>query len=64
MPRVFFAWQDMIVNNDIGYFPYTPSTPLLYGLREALDMLLEEGIEEVWNRHHRLVSTSLNTYGW
>eukprot|EP00188_Purpureofilum_apyrenoidigerum_P003228 Plantae.Rhodophyta-Purpureofilum_apyrenoidigerum.ctg3327.p2 GENE.Plantae.Rhodophyta-Purpureofilum_apyrenoidigerum.ctg3327~~Plantae.Rhodophyta-Purpureofilum_apyrenoidigerum.ctg3327.p2 ORF type:complete len:405 (+),score=62.69 Plantae.Rhodophyta-Purpureofilum_apyrenoidigerum.ctg3327:107-1321(+) len=53
-PRVFFSWQDMIANNDVGYFPYTPSTPLLYGLQEALTMLLEEGIENVWERHHRL----------
>mmetsp|Transcript_3006 Transcript_3006/g.14226 ORF Transcript_3006/g.14226 Transcript_3006/m.14226 type:complete len:96 (+) Transcript_3006:988-1275(+) len=57
-PRCFFSWRDMIVNNDVGYFPYTPSTPFLHGLREALDMLLEEGIENVWERHHRLVTTS------
>ena len=40
--------------NATGYFPYTPSLPLLYGLRESLAMLLEEGLENVYARHHRL----------
>jgi len=53
LPRVFFSWKDMIDNNEDGYFPYTPSTPLLYGLREALDMIAEEGLENVWARHRR-----------
>jgi alanine-glyoxylate transaminase / serine-glyoxylate transaminase / serine-pyruvate transaminase len=39
-----------------GYFPYTPALPLLYGLRTALDMLFEEGLEQVFARHHRLAS--------
>ncbi|KAJ8908264.1 hypothetical protein NDN08_008355 [Rhodosorus marinus] len=64
-PRCFFSWRDMIVNNDVGYFPYTPSTPFLHGLREALDMLLEEGIENVWERHHRLATaTRLAVKAW
>mmetsp|Transcript_3008 Transcript_3008/g.14234 ORF Transcript_3008/g.14234 Transcript_3008/m.14234 type:complete len:225 (+) Transcript_3008:649-1323(+) len=64
-PRCFFSWRDMIVNNDVGYFPYTPSTPFLHGLREALDMLLEEGIENVWERHHRLAhATRLAVKAW
>jgi alanine-glyoxylate transaminase / serine-glyoxylate transaminase / serine-pyruvate transaminase len=54
LKRCFFDWQDMISTNATGYFPYTPSLPLLYGLREALDMLLEEGLENVFARHHRL----------
>src|SRR4029079_16684338 len=40
--------------NATGYFPYTPSLPMLYGLRESIDMLLEEGLENVFARHHRL----------
>jgi alanine-glyoxylate transaminase / serine-glyoxylate transaminase / serine-pyruvate transaminase len=52
--RVFFDLGDQIKANDTGYFPYTPSIPLLYGLREALDMLFEEGLDNVYARHHRL----------
>jgi alanine-glyoxylate transaminase/serine-glyoxylate transaminase/serine-pyruvate transaminase len=53
-PRVFFDFGDMIKANATGYFPYTPALPLLYGLRESLDMLFEEGLENVYARHHRL----------
>lgn len=49
----------MIVNNDVGYFPYTPSIPLLYGLKESLAMLMEEGLENVFERHRRLVRECL-----
>lgn len=52
--RVFFDFGDMLKANASGYFPYTPALPLLYGLREAEAMLLEEGIEHVWARHNRL----------
>nr|MBA2566044.1 aminotransferase class V-fold PLP-dependent enzyme [Gemmatimonadota bacterium] len=52
--RVFFDFGDMIKANDSGYFPYTPSLPLLYGLRESLAMLFEEGLTNVFARHHRL----------
>jgi alanine-glyoxylate transaminase/serine-glyoxylate transaminase/serine-pyruvate transaminase len=52
--RVFFDFGDMMKANATGYFPYTPSLPLLYGLRESIDMLLEEGLEDVYARHHRL----------
>jgi alanine-glyoxylate transaminase / serine-glyoxylate transaminase / serine-pyruvate transaminase len=54
LPRVFFDFGDMRKANATGYFPYTPSLPMLYGLRESLDMLLEEGLENVFARHHRL----------
>jgi alanine-glyoxylate transaminase/serine-glyoxylate transaminase/serine-pyruvate transaminase len=54
LPRVFFDFGDMRTANATGYFPYTPSLPLLYGLREALAMLEEEGLENVFARHHRL----------
>jgi alanine-glyoxylate transaminase/serine-glyoxylate transaminase/serine-pyruvate transaminase len=53
-PRVFFDFADQIKANATGYFPYTPSIPLLYGLRESLDILFEEGLENVYARHHRL----------
>jgi len=52
--RVYFDFGDMLKANPGGYFPYTPSVPMLYGLREAVDMLLEEGLESVFARHHRL----------
>jgi alanine-glyoxylate transaminase / serine-glyoxylate transaminase / serine-pyruvate transaminase len=52
--RVFFDVGDMRKNNESGYFPYTPSLPLLYGLRESIDMLMEEGLDNVFARHHRL----------
>ena len=52
--RVFFDFGDMMKANATGYFPYTPSLPLLYGLRESIDMLLEEGLDNVYARHHRL----------
>jgi alanine-glyoxylate transaminase/serine-glyoxylate transaminase/serine-pyruvate transaminase len=55
-PRAFFSFADMQRTNGDGYFPYTPALPLLYGLRESLDMLLEEGLENVFARHHRLAS--------
>ena len=54
LPRSFWDWGDMIASNKDGYFPYTPATNLLYGLREALKMLLEEeGLENVFARHQR-----------
>jgi alanine-glyoxylate transaminase/serine-glyoxylate transaminase/serine-pyruvate transaminase len=54
LPRSYWAWDDMLSNGKSGYFPYTPATNLLYGLREALKMLLdEEGLEAVFARHQR-----------
>ncbi len=53
-PRYFFDWRPMLAENRRGYFPYTPATLLLYGLREALRMLLDEGLENVFARHARL----------
>ena len=53
MPRAYWAWDDMLSANATGYFPYTPATNLLYGLREALHMLHEEGMENVFARHAR-----------
>lgn len=54
LPRVFFDFGDQIKANASGYFPYTPPLALLYGLRESLDMLLEEGLDNVHARHRRL----------
>jgi alanine-glyoxylate transaminase/serine-glyoxylate transaminase/serine-pyruvate transaminase len=51
MPRCYFDYRDMVTANATGYFPYTPSIPMLYGLRESLQMLLEEGLENVFYRH-------------
>ena len=54
LPRSYWSWDEMIANGKAGYFPYTPATNLLYGLREALKMLLdEEGLENVFARHQR-----------
>ncbi len=52
--RCYFDYGDMVAANASGYFPYTPSIPLLYGLREALAMLAEEGLENVFQRHSYL----------
>ncbi len=54
MERCYFDFADMIKTNDVGYFPYTPPTPLLRGLRCSLDMLFAEGLPNVLARHHRL----------
>ncbi|PVA11480.1 serine--glyoxylate aminotransferase [Pelagivirga sediminicola] len=52
MSRCYFSWEDMIKLNDTGYFPYTPATQLLRGLRTSLDMMLDAGLETIWKRHH------------
>jgi alanine-glyoxylate transaminase/serine-glyoxylate transaminase/serine-pyruvate transaminase len=52
--RCYFDYNDMVKSNSGGYFPYTPSIPLLYGLREAIALLNEEGLENVFARHRRL----------
>ena len=54
MKRCYFDLGDMIRSNPTGYFPYTPPLPLLYGLRESLNIIFEEGLEEIFLRHHRL----------
>ena len=54
LPRAYWHWDEMLAAGKTGYFPYTPATNLLYGLREALKMLLEEeGLENVFARHQR-----------
>jgi len=53
LPRSYWNWQPMLDDNVAGFFPYTPATNLLYGLRESLRMLLEEGLANVFARHGR-----------
>ncbi len=53
LPRSYWSWSAMLGPNEKGYFPYTPATNLLYGLREALAMLQEEGLDKVFARHRR-----------
>jgi alanine-glyoxylate transaminase/serine-glyoxylate transaminase/serine-pyruvate transaminase len=53
LPRSYWGWDDMLANNTAGFFPYTPATNLLLGLREALAMLREEGLANVFVRHTR-----------
>jgi alanine-glyoxylate transaminase/serine-glyoxylate transaminase/serine-pyruvate transaminase len=53
LPRSYWGWDEMLTANQSGYFPYTPATNLLYGLREALRMLEEEGLQSVFARHAR-----------
>ncbi len=53
-PRNFFDWRPILRDNAAGFYPYTPATLLLFGLREALDLLHEEGLENVFARHRRL----------
>ena len=53
LPRAYWAWDEMLKMNEKGFFPYTPSTNLLYGLTEAIEMLREEGLAAVFVRHRR-----------
>lgn len=58
MPRSYWDWAEMLKPNSGGFFPYTPATNLLYGLREALAMLQEEGLDAVFARHRRLAAAT------
>ena len=53
MVRSYWDWKSMLGANETGFFPYTPATNLLYGLAEAIDMLFEEGLDNVFRRHDR-----------
>jgi alanine-glyoxylate transaminase/serine-glyoxylate transaminase/serine-pyruvate transaminase len=66
LPKAFWAWDEIIEMNQTGYWPYTPNTNLLYGLSEALDMLLEQGLPVVFARHRRWgegVRTAVRAWG-
>ena len=58
LPKSYWDWEAMISLNPSGFFPYTPATNLLYGLRESTRMLLEEGLEKVFARHNRLAEAT------
>lgn len=58
LPKSYWSWEDMLGPNKSGFFPYTPATNLLYGLRESLNMLLEEGLDNVFKRHDRLAEAT------
>ncbi len=53
LAKSYWDWQAMLAHNKNGFFPYTPATNLLYGLRESLEMLREEGLQNVFARHQR-----------
>ena len=58
MPKSFFAWDDMLNMNKIGFFPYTPATQMLHGLVVGIEMLHEEGLDNVFARHDRLAEAT------
>jgi alanine-glyoxylate transaminase/serine-glyoxylate transaminase/serine-pyruvate transaminase len=58
MPRSYWDWEEMLKPNANGFFPYTPATNMLYGLREVIAILLEEGLEAVFARHQRLAAAT------
>jgi alanine-glyoxylate transaminase/serine-glyoxylate transaminase/serine-pyruvate transaminase len=58
LPKSFWSWDDMINMNKIGFFPYTPATQMLHGLATAVDMLHEEGLDNVFARHDRLAEAT------
>jgi alanine-glyoxylate transaminase/serine-glyoxylate transaminase/serine-pyruvate transaminase len=65
LPKSFWSWEDMINANKADYFPYTPATQMLQGLAVAIDMLHEEGLENVFARHDRLAeATRRAVRGW
>ncbi len=58
LPVSYWSWADMLQPNRDGFFPYTPATNLLFGLRESISMLLEEGLDQVFARHTRLAEAT------
>ncbi|MEU0876475.1 pyridoxal-phosphate-dependent aminotransferase family protein [Nocardia brasiliensis] len=65
LPKSFWDWTPILDNNERGFYPYTPATNLLYGLREALIMLEEEGLPNVFARHRRhAAATRAAVHGW
>lgn len=58
LPKSFWAWDEMLAMNKNGYFPYTPGTMMLFGLAEAIDMLHEEGLDNVFARHDRMAEAT------
>jgi alanine-glyoxylate transaminase/serine-glyoxylate transaminase/serine-pyruvate transaminase len=58
LPKSFFAWDDMLAMNKSGFFPYTPATQMLQGLAVGIEMLHEEGLDNVFARHERLAEAT------
>src|SRR5256885_5955983 len=58
MPKSFWAWEDMLTMNKVGFFPYTPATQMLHGLMAGIEMLHEEGLDNVFARHERLAEAT------
>jgi alanine-glyoxylate transaminase/serine-glyoxylate transaminase/serine-pyruvate transaminase len=58
LTKSFWAWDDMLAMNKLGFFPYTPATQMLHGLAASIDMLHEEGLENVFARHDRLAEAT------
>jgi alanine-glyoxylate transaminase/serine-glyoxylate transaminase/serine-pyruvate transaminase len=58
LPKSFWAWDEMIAMNKIGFFPYTPATQMLQGMAVSIEMLHEEGLDNVFARHHRLAEAT------
>jgi alanine-glyoxylate transaminase/serine-glyoxylate transaminase/serine-pyruvate transaminase len=63
LPRSYWDWEPMLAQNAGGFFPYTPATNLLYGLNESLQMLREEGLQNVFKRHARLAEATRRAVG-
>jgi alanine-glyoxylate transaminase/serine-glyoxylate transaminase/serine-pyruvate transaminase len=65
MPRSYWDWQGMLKSSETGFFPYTPATNLIYGLQEALQMMREEGLANIFRRHERHAkSVRAAVWGW
>ena len=58
LPKSFLAWDEMLTMNKVGFFPYTPATQMLQGLGVGIDMLHEEGLDNVFARHDRLAEAT------
>jgi len=58
LPKSFWAWDEMLTMNKVGFFPYTPATQMLHGLAEGIAMLHEEGLDNVFARHDRLAEAT------
>lgn len=58
LPKSFFAWDEMLAMNKVGFFPYTPGTQMLHGLAVGIEMLHEEGLDNVFARHDRLAEAT------
>jgi len=58
LPKSFWSWEDMLTMNKVGFFPYTPATQMLQGLAVSIEMLHEEGLDNVFARHNRLAEAT------